>query len=84
MTGPAADAERETLGGGDAMSRAVRASDGVELHSLRWCSGRSPPAIRWISRWTAVGTWRIWSGGCRIGSRGGRRGRWGVVARCRW
>jgi hypothetical protein len=31
MTGPAADAERETLGGGDAVSRAVRASDGVEL-----------------------------------------------------
>jgi acylglycerol lipase len=43
MTGPAADAERETLGGGDAVSRAVRASDGVELHYLRWCSGRSPP-----------------------------------------
>jgi alpha-beta hydrolase superfamily lysophospholipase len=43
MTGPTADAERETLGGGDAVSRAVRASDGVELHYLRWCSGRSPP-----------------------------------------
>jgi acylglycerol lipase len=43
MTGPAADAEWETLGGGDAMSRAVRVSDGVELHCLRWCSGRSPP-----------------------------------------
>jgi alpha-beta hydrolase superfamily lysophospholipase len=43
MTGPAADAEREALGGGDAVSRFVRASDGVELHHLRWCSGRSPP-----------------------------------------
>jgi alpha-beta hydrolase superfamily lysophospholipase len=43
MTGPAADAERETLGGGGAVSRAIRASDGVELHYLRWCGGRSPP-----------------------------------------
>jgi acylglycerol lipase len=43
MTGPAADAERETLSGGDAVSRTVPASDGVELHHLRWCSGRSPP-----------------------------------------
>jgi acylglycerol lipase len=43
MTGPTADAERDTLGGGDAVSRAVRASDGVELHCLCWCSGRSPP-----------------------------------------
>jgi len=43
MTGPAADAERKTLSGGDAVSRAVQASDGVELHYLRWCSGRSPP-----------------------------------------
>jgi alpha-beta hydrolase superfamily lysophospholipase len=43
MTGPAAEAERGTLGGGDAVSRHLRASDGVELHYLRWCSGRSPP-----------------------------------------
>jgi hypothetical protein len=43
MTGPAAGAERETLDGGDAARRAVRASDGVELHHLRWCSGRTPP-----------------------------------------
>jgi hypothetical protein len=43
MTGPAADTEQETLGGGDAVSRAIRASDGVELHYLRWCSGRAPP-----------------------------------------
>jgi hypothetical protein len=43
MTGPAADTEREMLGGGDAVSRAIRASDGVELHHLRWCSGRAPP-----------------------------------------
>ena len=43
MTGPAADAERETLGGGDAVSQAVRASDGVELHYLRWCGRPSPP-----------------------------------------
>jgi acylglycerol lipase len=43
MTGPAAGAERKTLDGGDAVSRAVRASDGVELHYLRWCSGRTPP-----------------------------------------
>ena len=42
MNGPAADAEQHTLGGGDAVGRAVRASDGVELHYLRWCSGRSP------------------------------------------
>jgi acylglycerol lipase len=43
MSGAAADAERDTLGGGDAESRAIRASDGVELHYLRWCSGHSPP-----------------------------------------
>jgi alpha-beta hydrolase superfamily lysophospholipase len=43
MTGPAADTERETLGGGDAVRRVVRASDGIELHYLRWCSGPSPP-----------------------------------------
>ena len=43
MTGPAADAERETLGGGDAVSQAVRASDGVELHYLSWCGRPSPP-----------------------------------------
>jgi alpha-beta hydrolase superfamily lysophospholipase len=43
MTGPAADAERETLGGGDAVSRLVQASDGVELHCLRWYGGPSPP-----------------------------------------
>jgi acylglycerol lipase len=43
MTGRAADAEQEALGGGDAVSRAVRASDGIELHYLRWCSGGSPP-----------------------------------------
>jgi alpha-beta hydrolase superfamily lysophospholipase len=43
MTGPTADAEPGTLGGGDAQSRLIRASDGVELHSLRWSSGRSPP-----------------------------------------
>jgi alpha-beta hydrolase superfamily lysophospholipase len=43
MTGTDADAERETLGGGDAVSGLVRASDGVELHYLRWCGGRSPP-----------------------------------------
>jgi alpha-beta hydrolase superfamily lysophospholipase len=42
MTGPTADAERDTLAGGDAASGAVQASDGVELHYLRWCSGRSP------------------------------------------
>jgi alpha-beta hydrolase superfamily lysophospholipase len=43
MTGPTADAEPGTLGGGDAQSRLIRASDGVELHYLRWSSGRSPP-----------------------------------------
>ena len=43
MTGPAAGAERETLDGGDAVSRAVRASDGVELHYLCRSTGRSPP-----------------------------------------
>jgi alpha-beta hydrolase superfamily lysophospholipase len=43
MTGPAADAEQETLGGGDAVSRVVRASDGVQLHYLCWSTGRSPP-----------------------------------------
>jgi acylglycerol lipase len=43
MTGPGAYAERGTLGGGDAVSRLVRASDGVELHYLRWSSGPSPP-----------------------------------------
>jgi alpha-beta hydrolase superfamily lysophospholipase len=43
MTGPAADAEQGTLGGGDAASRLIRASDGVELRYLRWSSGRSPP-----------------------------------------
>ena len=42
MTSPAADAERDALGGGDAASGLVRASDGVELHYLRWGSGRSP------------------------------------------
>jgi alpha-beta hydrolase superfamily lysophospholipase len=42
MTSPAADAERDTLGGGDAASGLVRASDGVELHYLRWGGGRSP------------------------------------------
>jgi acylglycerol lipase len=47
MTGPAAGGERYTLDGGDAERRAVRAGDGVELHCLRWCSGRSPP-------WAAV------------------------------
>jgi acylglycerol lipase len=47
MTGPAADAEPGTLGGGDAVSRLVQASDGVELHCLRWSGGRSPP-------WAAV------------------------------
>ena len=36
MTGPAADAERGTLDGGDADSRRARAGDGVELHYLRW------------------------------------------------
>jgi acylglycerol lipase len=43
MTGPAADAEREALGGGGAESRFLPASDGVDLHYLRWSSGRSPP-----------------------------------------
>ena len=43
MTGPAADAEQGTLDGGDAASRRVRASDGVELHYLRWSGGPSPP-----------------------------------------
>ena len=43
MTGPAADAEPGTLDGGDAVSRLVQASDGVELHCLRWRGGRSPP-----------------------------------------
>jgi alpha-beta hydrolase superfamily lysophospholipase len=43
MTGPAADVRPGTLGGRDAVSRLVQASDGVELHCLRWCSGRSPP-----------------------------------------
>jgi hypothetical protein len=43
MTAPAPHAEQETLGGGDAVSRAVRASDGVEPHYLRRCSGRPPP-----------------------------------------
>jgi acylglycerol lipase len=43
MTGPAADAEQGTLGGGHAERRLVRASDGVELRYLRWSSGRSPP-----------------------------------------
>ena len=47
MTGPAADAERGTLGGGDAVGRLVRTSDGVELHCLRWYDGRPPP-------WAAV------------------------------
>jgi hypothetical protein len=42
MTSPAADAERDALGGGDAASGLARASDGVELHYLRWGSGRSP------------------------------------------
>jgi alpha-beta hydrolase superfamily lysophospholipase len=43
MTGPAADAEEGTLGGGHAESRLVRASDGVELRYLRWSGGRPPP-----------------------------------------
>jgi alpha-beta hydrolase superfamily lysophospholipase len=43
MTGPAADAEQGILGGGEARSRLVRASDGVELNYLRWSSGRPPP-----------------------------------------
>jgi alpha-beta hydrolase superfamily lysophospholipase len=43
MTGPTAGAEPGTLGGGDAQSRLIRASDGVELHYLRWSSRRSPP-----------------------------------------
>jgi alpha-beta hydrolase superfamily lysophospholipase len=43
MTGPAADAEREALGGGGAESRFLTASDGVDLHYLRWSAGRSPP-----------------------------------------
>ncbi|HEX3212890.1 MAG TPA: alpha/beta fold hydrolase [Actinomycetota bacterium] len=43
MSGPAAGAERDLLGGGDAERRAVRVSDGVELHYLRWCGGHSPP-----------------------------------------
>ena len=47
MTGPAADAERGTLGGGDAVSQLVQAGDGVELYCLRWNGGRSPP-------WAAV------------------------------
>jgi acylglycerol lipase len=43
MTGPAADAEQRTMGGGDAERRLVRAGDGVELHCLRWSSGGSRP-----------------------------------------
>ena len=43
MTGPAADAEQETLGGGGAVSRSLTASDGVQLHYLCWSTGRSPP-----------------------------------------
>ncbi|HEV8652160.1 MAG TPA: alpha/beta fold hydrolase [Actinomycetes bacterium] len=31
------------LGGGDAKSRFLTASDGVDLHCLRWSSGRAPP-----------------------------------------
>src|ERR671910_3848502 len=44
MTGPAADAEPGTLGGGDAVSRLVQAGDGVELHCLRWNGGAPPRA----------------------------------------
>ena len=43
MTGPAADAEQETLGGGGAVSRSLTASDGVQLHYLGWSTGRAPP-----------------------------------------
>jgi acylglycerol lipase len=43
MTGPAAEAERGALDGGDAEHGVLRAADGVELHYLRWCSGPSPP-----------------------------------------
>jgi acylglycerol lipase len=43
MTGPATNAERGTLGGGNAESRFLTASDGVRLHYLHWRSGRSPP-----------------------------------------
>jgi alpha-beta hydrolase superfamily lysophospholipase len=43
MTGPTADAEPGPLDGGDAQSRLIRASDGVELHYLRWSSERRPP-----------------------------------------
>jgi hypothetical protein len=49
MTGPAADAEPGTLGGGDAVSRLVQAGDGVELHRLRWNGGRAPRPT-WRSR----------------------------------
>jgi alpha-beta hydrolase superfamily lysophospholipase len=45
MTGPAADAERGTLDGGDAVSRLFQASDGVELHYLRWSGGPPPWAV---------------------------------------
>jgi alpha-beta hydrolase superfamily lysophospholipase len=38
MTDPAADAEQETLGGGDAMSRAVPASIFWETARLDWFS----------------------------------------------
>jgi acylglycerol lipase len=43
MTGPAADAARDALDGGGAESRFLTASDGINLHYLRWSSGRSPP-----------------------------------------
>ena len=38
-----ADPPTGGLGDGDAVSRFLTASDGVELHYLRWSSGRSPP-----------------------------------------
>jgi acylglycerol lipase len=47
MTGAAPDATPGTLGGGDAVSRLVRASDGMELHYLCWSGGLSP-------RWAAI------------------------------
>jgi acylglycerol lipase len=43
MTGPAADAARDLLDGGGAESQFLTASDGVNLHYLRWSSRRSPP-----------------------------------------
>jgi alpha-beta hydrolase superfamily lysophospholipase len=47
MTGPAADADQGPLGGGGAESRFLTASDGVNLHYLRWSGGRAP-------RWAVV------------------------------